>query len=237
MWFSRWKSLIDARSHPDKLSTVVAIQTSPQSLVEYGQQLEATSAVGGRSSLWRSASIGLLFSAFSIILQVRNGHGFELATYAHTVGVPTIIALFIRVLTAPLIFVLIAIIRNLLSKRQKKSTAKSTAGALREALAFAMLLALILGGLVVYGEDFFSSDEAISGESRRAFVADSFRLCVQKQRSLPQEATEAEISQYCSCVGGRVADGTTYRQLRLASALANPKTAEVAELACAIAGN
>jgi uncharacterized integral membrane protein len=119
MWFPLWKSVIDARSHPDKLSTVVAIQKSPQSLVEYGQ-LEATSAAGERSSLWRSASIGLLFSAFRIF-QVRNGHGFELATYAHTVGVPPIIALLIRVFTAPLIFVLIAIIRNLLSKRQKKS--------------------------------------------------------------------------------------------------------------------
>jgi hypothetical protein len=90
---------------------------------------------------------------------------------------------------------------------------------------------------VVYGEVFFSSDEAISGESRRAFVADSFHLCVQEQRSLPQNATEAEINQYCSCVGEKIADGTTYRQLRLhASALANLKKAEAAGLACAVAG-
>ena len=233
MWFPRWKSVVDAQSPPEQISTAVAVQTPPQSFDEYGRELERVSAAGGKSSLWRSASIGLLFSSFSIILQVGNGRGFELANYAHTASPATIIALLIDVLTAPLIFVLVAIVRNLLSGRQK-----SSASALLGALTFAMLLALILGGLVVYGEVFFSSDEAISGESRRAFVADSFHLCVQKQRSLPHDATEAEINQYCSCVGEKIADGTTYRQLELhASALANLKKAEAAGLACAIAGN
>jgi hypothetical protein len=142
--------------------------------------------------------------------------------------------LLLRVLTAPLIFVLIAIVRNLLNRRQKQPSASALLGA----LTFAMLLALILGGLVVYGDVFFSSDEAISGESRRAFVADSFHSCVQEQRPLFQDATEAEINQYCSCVGEKIADGTTFRQLGLhTTALANLKKAKAVGLACAIAGN
>jgi uncharacterized integral membrane protein len=231
MWFPRWKSVSEVEQlPPEPMSTAVAVQTPLQD----GREPKRASAAGGKSSLWRSASIGLLFSAFIIILQVGNGQGFELANYAHTASLATIIALLIRVLTAPLIFVLVAIVRNLLSGRQK-----SSASALLGALTFAILLALILGGLVVYGEVFFSSDEAISGESRKAFVADSFRLCVQEQRSLPQDATEAEINQYCSCVGEKIADGTTYRQLGLyaSAASANRKKAEAAGLACAIAGN
>jgi uncharacterized integral membrane protein len=230
MWFPRWKSVSEVEQlPPEPMSTAVAVQTPLQD----GREPKRASAAGGKSSLWRSASIGLLFSAFIIILQVGNGQGFELANYAHTASLATIIALLIRVLTAPLIFVLVAIVRNLLSGRQK-----SSASALLGALTFAMLLALILGGLVVYGEVFFSSDEAISGESRKASVADSFRLCVQEQRSFSQDATEAEIDQYCRCVGEKIADGTTYRQLGLyASAPANRKKAEAAGLACAIAGN
>jgi hypothetical protein len=234
MRFPRWKSVVNAQPPPERISTAVAVQTPPQSFVEYNREQERVSAAGEKSNLWRSASIGLLFSAIIIILQIGNGRGFELANYAHTASLATITALLIRVLTAPLIFVLVAIVRNLLDRGRKKSSASGRLGA----LTFAMLLALIVGGLVVYGEVFFSSDEAISGESRRAFVADSFHLCIQEQRSLPQDATEVEINQYCSCVGDKIADGTTYRQLGLhASAPANPKKAEAAGLSCAIAGN
>jgi uncharacterized integral membrane protein len=235
MWFARWKSASGVEQlPPERMSTAVAVQIPPQAHVEEGREPETASAAGGKSSLWRSASIGLLFSAFIIILQVGNGQGFELASSAHTASLATIIALFIRVLTAPLIFVLVAVARNLVNRRQKKSSASALLGA----LTFAMLFALILGGLVVYGAVFFSSEEAISGESRKAFVADNFHLCVQKQRSLFQDVTEAEINQYCSCVGKKMADGTTYRQLELhASAPANLKRAEAAGLACALAGN
>jgi hypothetical protein len=230
MWIPRWKSVSEVEQlPPEPMSTAVAVQTP----LRDGREPKRARAAGGKSSLWRSASIGLLFSAFIIILQVGNGQGFELANYAHAASLATIIALLIRILTAPLIFVLVAIVRNLLSGRQK-----SSASALLGALTFAMLLALILGGLVVYGEVFFSSDEAISGESRKASVADSLRLCVQEQRSLPQDATESEINQYCRCVGEKIADGRTYRQLGLhASAPANRKKAEAAGIACAIAGN
>jgi hypothetical protein len=196
-------------------------------------EMENSTATGGKSSLWRSASIGLLFSAFSMMLQVRNGRGFELASDAHTASVDTIITLIIRVLTAPLIFVLIAIVRNLLNGRQKESSASALSGA----LSFAMLLAFILGGVVLYGSVFFSSHEAISGQARSAFVADRFRLCVQQQRSFTNDATEAELGKYCTCVSEKTADGTTYRQLGRASALTSQKKAEAAGLACALAGN
>lgn len=231
MWFPRWKPVLDRQSFAAQTSTAAAVQI-PCS-VKHGRELERESATGGRSSLWWSACIGLLFSTFIIILQVGNGGGFELANYAHTPSVATIFALLIRVLTAPLIFVLLAVVRNLLNRRAKTSTASALVGA----FTFAMLLASILGGLVVYGNFFFSRDEAISGEPRKALVVETINLCVQKQRSFSQDATEAEINQYCGCVSEKIADGTTYRQLGLASALANQKKAEGAELACAIAGN
>jgi hypothetical protein len=234
MWFPRSKWALDDQSPSGQNSTAVAVQAPPQSFVEYDREPKTASTAGGRSSLWRSASIGLLFSAFGMLFQVGSGHGFELASYAHAPSIATTINLLIRVLTAPLIFVLIAIVRNL-SDRQKK---KSSASALMGALTFATLLAMILGGLLVYGKVFFSSDEAIGGESRTAFVADRYHLCVQEQRSLPQAATEVEIDHYCSCVGEKIADRTTYRQLGLlASTLANLKKAEAAGLACAIAGS
>jgi uncharacterized integral membrane protein len=142
MWFLRWKSLseVDTISQlpPEQMSTAVAVQTPLQSFVEDGRETERTAAAGGKSSLWRSASIGLLFSAFLIILQVGNGQGFELANYAHTASLAMIIDLLIRIFTAPLLFVLVAIVRNLLNRRHKKSSASAPLGA----LTFAMLLAL-----------------------------------------------------------------------------------------------
>jgi hypothetical protein len=66
---------------------------------------------------------------------------------------------------------------------------------------------------MAYGEVVFSSTETISGEARKKFIADWNRTCVQKQRSLGQNATEAQIDKYCTCAGEKVADGTTYKQI------------------------
>jgi hypothetical protein len=89
---------------------------------------------------------------------------------------------------------------------------------------------------MVYGEVFFSSTEIISGETRKSFVADAHLACVQKQRSLEQNVTEAQIDKYCTCTTEQVADRTTYKQLGTepdASALANLKQkVEAAGYAC-----
>jgi hypothetical protein len=160
-------------------------------------------------SVWKSANIGLLVSAFTLLVQIGGGRGFELANYAHTGSAATISRLIGQVLAAPLIFVLIAVVRNLLNRRQSKSSAS----AVRGALTFVGLLVGIMGSLMVYGEVFFSSTEIISGEARKTFVVDGYRSCVQKQRSLGQNITEDRIDKYCTCTTERIADGTTYKQL------------------------
>src|SRR5258708_6673353 len=183
-------------------------------------------------SVWKSANIGLLVSAFVLLLQIGTGRGFELANYAHTASAETLTYLIGRILAAPLIFVLIAVVRNLLNRRQPKSSASAARGA----LIFVALLVCILGALMVYGEVFFSSAETISGETQKTFIADWSRTCVQKQRSLGQNVTEAQIDKYCTCVGEKIADSTTYKQLGTAldaSALADLKQkVEAAGYAC-----
>ena len=164
---------------------------------------------GAKWSLWKSANIGLLFSALTLLAQIVGGHGFELANDAHTASAETISLLIGQIIAAPLIFVLIAFARNLLNRRQPKSKAS----ALRGAMTFVALLLCLLGGLVGYGEVVFSSTEIISGEARSTFVADASTPCIQKQRSLGQNVTEDQIEKYCGCVSGKIADSTTYKQL------------------------
>jgi hypothetical protein len=185
-----------------------------------------------RCRVWKSANIGLLVGAFVLLLQIGTGRGFELANYAHTASAETVSNLIGRILAAPLIFVLIAVVRNLLNRQQPKSSASAARGA----LIFVALFACILGALMVYGEIFFSSTEIISGETRKTFIADGHRACVQKQRSLGQNVTEAQIDKYCTCVNEKIADSTTYKQLGTApdaSALADLKQkVEAAGYAC-----
>jgi hypothetical protein len=164
-------------------------------------------SVGNRWSLWRSASIGLLVSALVLLVQIGNGRGFELANYAHTRSAGTIGALLGQVLAVPLIFVLAALVRNLLRK------GKSSASAARGALIFAVLLIGIFAALFAYSAVFFSSSDVISGETRKQFTAGAQQSCMRRQRSLGQAVSDAQIQSYCACVGEKVADGTTYKQL------------------------
>jgi hypothetical protein len=146
--------------------------------------------------------------------------------------VATISGLVGQILGAPVVFVLIAVVRNLLYRRQPKSSANTVRGA----ITFMALLACMLGALMVYAEIVFSSTETIGGESRKTFIADVARSCAQKQRSLGQNVSEAQIDKYCTCLSENLADGTTYKQLGTepdASALAGLKQrTEAAGYAC-----
>jgi hypothetical protein len=194
---------------PSRTAPTLRVDPRPQpgaALAAEPDQADKPS-VGTRWSLWRSASIGLLVSALLLLVQIGNGRGFELANYAHTRSAGTIAALLGQVLAAPLIFVLAALVRNLLRK------GKSSASAARGALTFAVLLIGIFAALFAYSAVFFSSSDVISGETRKAFVAGLQGTCAQRQRSLGQAVTDAQIQSYCSCVGEKMADGTTYKQL------------------------
>lgn len=166
-------------------------------------------SAGGQWSLWKSANIGLLFSALTLVIQIAGGRGFELANSAHAANAETISILAGQILVAPLIFVFIAFLRNLLNRRQPKSKASVALGA----ITFVALFLCLSGGLFLYGEVFFSRNDIISGEARSTFIADASYPCIQKQRSLDQNATQAQIDKYCTCVSEKIADSTTYKQL------------------------
>jgi hypothetical protein len=170
-------------------------------------------SAGGKWSLWRSANIGLLFSALTLVIQIAGGRGFVLANYAHTASAETISFLVGQIVAAPLIFVFIAFLRNLLNRRRPKSKASVALGA----ITFVALFLCLSGALFLYGEVFFSRNEIISGEARSTFIADASYPCIQKQRSADPNATQAQIDKYCACVSEKIASSTTYKQLGTAA--------------------
>ncbi len=191
-------------------------------------------SAGRKWSVWKSANIGLLISVLTLLIQIGAGRGFELANNAHTASAATIGGLVGQILAAPLIFAVIAVVRNLLKRRQPNSRAS----AVRGGLTFVALLVLIFGALVAYGEVFFSSTAPISGEARLALIAGTVRSCVQKQSSANHNLTASQIDKYCGCISEKMADGTTYQQLGTepdANALAVLRQkAEAAGAACRI---
>jgi hypothetical protein len=242
--FPNWKSVseIDEFWQPPKTKeTSIRASAQPPTLIPSAPERVAepnsidASSAGEKWSLWKSANLGLLVSAFLLLVQIGTGRGFELANYAHTASAETVAGLIGQILGVPLIFVLMTVVRNNLWKRQQP---KSSASAVRGALIFVALLVCIVGALMLYGAIFFSSTETISGETRKTFIADMSRTCVQKQRSLGQNITEAQIAKYCTCLSEKIADDTTYKQIGTepdASALANLKQkAEAAGYACAL---
>jgi hypothetical protein len=209
------------------LQSQLNVSAHPEHVAEGGEP-----ARGTKWSLWKSANIGILVGALTLVVQVVSGRGFELADYAHTGSAATISSLIGQILGAPLIFVVVAAARNLVYRRRPKSSASAARGA----LTFVALLACILGALKVYGEVVFSSTEMIGGETRKAFIADTSRACVQKQRASGAGVTEAQIEKYCGCLSEKMADSTTYQQLGTepdANALADlRKKTEAAGYAC-----
>jgi hypothetical protein len=172
-------------------------------------------------SLWTSATIGLLVSALALLLQIGRGQGFELANYAHTASPATIGALIGQIVSVPLLFVLIALVRNLL----KQGRPKPRANPIRHALAFSALLLCTLGGLGVYGEIVFASTEIISGEARKSFIADAYGACLRKQHAGGQNVSDPQVDKYCICISQKMAASTTYQQLG-----SEPDAAALAEL-------
>lgn len=232
--FPDWKLVSEIGEFWQSPPPIPQSRTSVRSAPEHAHEPDRINRPPTRKqwSLWKSANIGLLIGALTLLLQIGNGRGFELANYAHSASAETISGLIGRVLGAPLIFVLIAVVRNLLNRQQPKSSVNALWGA----LTFTALFAGIMGGLVVYGEIFFSSTEAISGEARTFAVAAMHRGCVRKQQSLGQNVTEAQVDTYCTCASEKLAESTTYEQLGRqldASATADLKQkAEAVGLAC-----
>jgi GYF domain 2 len=160
-------------------------------------------------SLWASANAGMIVGAFLLFFQVGRGQGFELASYAHTASVGSLGALIGLILGMPLLFVLLALARNLV----KRPRPTASANALRHGLVFAALLFCMVGVLRTYGEFFFSSNEIINGEARRSFVAGAYGTCLRKWYEGGKDVSGPEVDKYCICASQKLAARTTYQQL------------------------
>jgi GYF domain 2 len=182
---------------------------SPENaLTDEPRPIEALAA-GAAWSLWTSANVGMLISALALLLQIGRGQGFELANYAHTASPAAISALIGQILSVPLLFVLIALVRNLL----KQGRPKPRANPIRHALAFSALLLCMLGGLGAYGQTVFASTEIISGEARKSFIADAYGACLRKQHADGQNVSDPQVDKYCICISQKMAASTTYQQV------------------------
>jgi hypothetical protein len=180
-------------------------------------------------SIWRSANLGLLVSALMLIVQIASGRDFRLASYAQTASAATVGALLVQILAAPMLFALVALVWNLFRRGASRSATSATRGA----ITFLGLFACIVAGIIVYGKVFFSSTQALSGETRKAFVADMYRACVQTQRVISWGVAEAVIARQCSCVSEKMADLTTFQQLSSEPSDADLRyKAQTAENAC-----
>jgi uncharacterized integral membrane protein len=135
-------------------------------------------------SIRRAANAGLLVSVLPLALQIANGRGVELASYAQTASAETVLFLAGQILVGPLLFVIIAFVRNTFKWRLPKSDARAIEGA----IVFSLLLFGIGLSLALYGQWFFSSTERISGGTRDYVMNKMQPVCVQRQMSLKQGA-------------------------------------------------
>jgi hypothetical protein len=211
--FPDWKTVSEVSDFwsPPKRPVTTAIQLSPPLFVQSREEAKAAAPVPIRKrwSIWRAASCGLLISFSSLLFSIANGKGFGLANVVHHPTASTLAYLISYLAAIPVFFVSATVLRNA-SYGPLENSAKSP---IRNALVFAVLLALVAGALIAYGELYFSSDEKISGVARDAFVRSAQPACVLGQRSLSQNASDAQIESYCSCTIEKLADDTTYREM------------------------
>lgn len=155
----------------------------------------------------------MLISAGLLVLAIGAGQGFEFAGDVQDAKPVVIAALFGAILAVPLIFILIALARNNYRYPQRDSRANPMVSV----LAFGFLLCAVAGGLKLYASFFFANDDQISGSARTAFVEKMQKSCFHNQRSLAgnEKVADAQITKFCDCVGERLADKTSYKELRI----------------------
>lgn len=211
--FGDWKSISEVADfwQPPKRGSIPPPLLLPTEQVEHEDDQINAIATNKKWSIWKAANAGLLVSVLPLALQIANGRGFELASLAQTASVPTIVQLTSQVLAAPLLFVIIALVRNVFNRRLPKSNASAMEGA----VLFVFLFAGIGGSLALYGQWFFASNEVISGPTRDYTISTMQPTCVRRQVSLRQgtDPSDEQIAKYCRCVGIQIADGMTYKRL------------------------
>jgi hypothetical protein len=196
---------------PPKTGSLPPSLPAPTELAERDDTQIVTVGADRKWSLWGAVNIGLLMSALVLLVQIGNGKGFELASYAQTASFETIFYMTGRVIAAPLIFVIVAMIVN----RFRRRLPVSDASAVKGATVFALLFVGIGVLLAIYGQWFFSSTERISGATRDSTLNSMQLVCVRRHMSLRQgqNPSDEQISKYCQCVSIYMADNTTYKGL------------------------
>jgi hypothetical protein len=212
MWrpgFNDWKAVNDIADFWEPPSQIPG-RAAAHSLIS--EQLSNTTDVIEKWSLWKSANFGVLLSAGLLALGAA-GRGFEMADYVQTAKAQTIVSLFGVIMAAPLVFVLVALTRNISKGPQRVSSANARVSA----LTFVLLLCAIAGGLKLYAYYVFSSTDRISGDARSKFVERIQKSCFQNQRSLAgnEKIADVQIAKFCDCVGEKLGDNTSYRETRI----------------------
>jgi uncharacterized integral membrane protein len=216
--FSDWKSVSEVADfwQPPRRGSLQPLP-APTEQPERDEAAQIDAVVTDRKwSIWGAANVGLFVSAFVLALQIANGRGVELASYAQTASVATIMFLVGQVLGTSLLFVVVALVVNIFRWRLPKSDARAIKGA----TVFVILLVSIGLSLALCGQWFFSSTERISGGTRDYVMNKMQPVCVQRQMSFKQGAnpSDEQISKYCQCVSIYIADNTTYKGLTRDSA-------------------
>src|SRR6185437_5476425 len=99
--------------------------------------------------LWGAASVGLVLSATTLWMGALTTEGYELASYAYAPTADSISYLLGYLSWIPLLFVVIAAIRNGLGRSWLRP---SSANAGKRALIFFVILTSVVASLKIYGE-------------------------------------------------------------------------------------
>jgi GYF domain 2 len=169
-------------------------------------------------SLWGAASGGLAVSAGLLWMSILTSGGYRLADYAYSPTSNGIAYLIGYLSPAPILFVLIAAIRNAVRHKQ---LGPSTAHAGQRALVFFGILVAMVGSLKIYADVYFSSPEVISGEAKTDLGKSFISGCVRSQRANAANSgiSAARIDSYCNCVANSVVSTLTYQQLGAINAM------------------
>jgi hypothetical protein len=163
-------------------------------------------------SLWGAATLGLALSSFVLLTSGLATRSYILASTGYEPTAGQLGELTGELSGFPLLFVLIALIRNTVRRRSLRPSSASVGR--RMAVFFGILLAVgIL--LRVFGTLYFSRDETISGDARDDFVESFVSGCLRSHRAaaVSAGATESQINSYCNCLANSIASILTYKQL------------------------
>jgi hypothetical protein len=175
-------------------------------------------------SLWGAATGGLVISSVLFCLRALTTDGYRLASIGYDPSAGQLGELIGELFFVPLLFAMIAVIRNAVRRR---SLRPSSASASRRVAVFFGIMIAIAVSLKIFGTLYFSRNEIISGDARADFVNSFLKGCFRTQRAtaVNTSLTDTQIDSYCNCVASSVAKTLTYNQLGGSNIMENLKQA------------